>query len=82
MTSNVAKDIMGVEIEMLNSTVSDCNSVLRNKIESRQCTLSSRMKVCKDVGGKTEKCLNLNQAISMHGLTTVSSKQEVGYQKA
>jgi hypothetical protein len=34
-------------------------------------------------GGKTEKCLNLNQAISMHGgLTAVSSKQEVEYQKA
>jgi hypothetical protein len=48
--------------------------VLRNKIESR-------MKVCKDVGGKTEKSLNLNQAISMHGLTAVSSKQEVEYQK-
>ncbi len=73
MTSNVAKD-MGVGIEMLNSTMSDCSSVLRNKIESR-------MKVCKDVGGKTEKSLNLNQAISMHGLTAVSSKQEVEYQK-
>jgi hypothetical protein len=51
VTSNVAKD-MGVEIEMLNSTMSDCNSVLRNKIESRQCTLSSGVKVCKDVGVK------------------------------
>jgi hypothetical protein len=44
VTSNVAKD-MGVGIEILNSTMSDCHSVLRNKIESR-------MKVCKDVGVK------------------------------
>jgi len=44
VTSNVAKD-MGVGIKMLNSTMSDCNNVLRNKIESR-------MKVCKDVGVK------------------------------
>ncbi len=69
MTSNVAKD-MGVGIEMLNSTMSDCSSVLRNKIESR-------MKVCKDVGGKTEKSLNLNQAISMHGLTAQNKKLSI-----
>jgi hypothetical protein len=44
VTSNVAKD-MGVGIEMLNSTMSNCHSVLRNKIETR-------MKACKDVGVK------------------------------
>ncbi len=72
MTSNVAKD-MGVGIKMLNSTMSDCNSVLRNNIDSKQCTLSSRMGVQR-CGGKTEKCLNLNRAISMHDC-------EVEYQK-